>query len=189
MGPRLSGASPCHPQGCMPLLLVRNRLSRGRDGKPGNQLPHQGVQHAQAPGTSGEPRKHTHPGAPRGACTSCSSGSSCARRPGQAVGPAGPIALSAVSSPEGQLPELRGATARGPGRAPGGSPGNPHTLPAGDRPRNPGSAGPSQVLRPQVEILRACTRLAADPGEASGVTWGLEGSGGQKERLYHILVY
>ncbi|XFG05585.1 hypothetical protein AB1E19_009209 [Capra hircus] len=80
-------------------------------------------------------------------------------RPGQAVGPAGPIALSAVSSPEGQLPELRGATARGPGRAPGGSPGNPHTLPAGDRPRNPGSAGPSQVLRPQVESPRLEDRV------------------------------
>ena len=57
MGPRVWGTRTRRPQGCMPLLLVRNHLSRGRDGKPGNQLPHPGLQHTRAPGTSGGAQK------------------------------------------------------------------------------------------------------------------------------------
>lgn len=169
MGPRLLGASPRHPQGCMPLLLVRNHLSRGRDEKPGNQLPHPGIQHARAAGTSGEPRKHTRPGALTAACPSCSS---CAGSPGQAVGPTGLTALSAIAtSPEGQLPGAPRGHAKGP-RAPGGDPGNPHTLPVGDQPHGPGSAGPPQVLRPQVQTLRAAGVWQQTRGEASGVKPG-----------------
>ena len=81
-------------------------------------------------------------------------------------------ALSAITrSPEGELPGAPRGHAKGP-RAPGGDPGNPHTLPVGHRPRAPGSAGPSQVLRPQVQTLIAAGVWQQTRGEASGVKSG-----------------